>query len=108
MALIGGTFGDGAATGTTESSIATILGSTREEYRQLDVRADRNNVGDIYIGATGVGVAAAWVQLGPGESWGLNPASYTAPAGGDFKFAPSSIYLVGTLVADQAFLSALQ
>jgi len=108
MALIGGTFGDGAASGATEASLETILGTTRQEYRQIDVRAKADNVGVILVGATGVGVLAAFVELSPGESWGLNPQAYTAPAGGDFKVQPEDIFIVGTDVADQAYVAALQ
>jgi len=107
MALIGGTFGDGAATGTTEAALDTLIGTTRQEYRQLDIRAAAANAGVILVGATGVGAAAAWVELSPGESWGLNPQAYTAPAGGDFKIQPEDIFVVGTDVADQAYVAAL-
>jgi hypothetical protein len=108
MALTGGTFGDGAASGTTKANLTTIIGSARQEYRQLDVRADTSNAGVIYIGLTGVSATAAFVQLAAGESWGINPQAFTAPAGGDFKIQPDDIYIVGTDVADQAFVAALQ
>ena len=108
MALIGGTFGDGAATGQTEASLETALGTTRQEYRQLDVRAKAANVGVILIGMTGVSGTTAWVELSNGESWGLNPQAYTAPAGGDFKIQPEDIFIVGTDDADQAYIAALQ
>jgi hypothetical protein len=86
----------------------TILGTTRQEYRQLDVRAKADNAGVILIGATGVGAATAWVELSPGESWGLNPQAYTAPAGGDFKIQPENIFVIGTDGNDQAYVAALQ
>ena len=108
MALIGGTFGDGAGAGTTEAALGTALGTTRQEYRQLDVRAKAANIGVILIGMTGVGAATAWVELSPGESWGLNPQAYTAPAGGDFKIQPEDIFIIGTDVNDQAYIAALQ
>ena len=108
MALIGGTFGDGAATGAVEASLETVIGTTRQEYRQMDVRAKAANVGVILVGATGVATTTAWVELSPGESWGLNPQAFTAPAGGDFKIQPENIFVVGTDVADQAYIAALQ
>jgi hypothetical protein len=108
MALNGGTFGDGAASGTTAVSLADILGFTREEYKQLDVKADAENTDSyIYIGDANVSATNAWVQLAAGESWGLNPASFTAPAGGDFKIDPELVFIVGAAVTDQAFVVAL-
>lgn len=108
MALIGGTFGDGAASGTTEEALSDILGTTRQEYRQIDVRAKAANIGVILIGVTGVSATAAFVELSAGESWGLNPQAYTAPAGGDFKIQPEDVFIVGTDVADQAYVAGLQ
>jgi len=107
LAINGGTFGDGAATGTTAVAIADILGFTREEYKQLDVKAASDNAGSIFIGGDDVSATTAWVELAAGESWGLNPASYTAPAGGDFKIDPELVFVVGTDALDQAYIAAL-
>ena len=107
MALNGGTFGDDAATGTTAVSLADILGFTREEYKQIDVKAKGDNVGSILIGDENVSATTAWIELAAGESWGLNPASYTAPAGADFKIDPELVFVIGTDVGDVAYVAAL-
>lgn len=106
MALIGGTFGDGAATGTTAAALSSVIG-TRSSYRQIDVKAPAANVGSILLGGSAVSATNAYVQLAAGESWGLNPQSFTAPAGSDFELEPGSLFIRGTNVADQAFVIAL-
>lgn len=107
MALGGGTFGNGAGSGTVAVALSTILGSTRTSYKQVDIKAPAANTGKIYVGPSTVSATAAYVELSAGESWGLNPQSFTAPAGADFEIDPTIIYIVGTAVNDQAFVVAL-
>jgi hypothetical protein len=109
MAFTGGTFGDGAASGTTAASLNSVLSAVagREEFRQIDIKAPAANVGRILVGPASVSATNAYVELAAGESWGLNPQSFTSPAGGDFKLDLSRIYVLGTNVADQAFVAAL-
>lgn len=111
MAFTGGVFGDNAATGTTAAALSVVLASIagREEFKQIDIKASSTNLGSILIGPTTPVVSAtnAYVELAPGESWGLNPQSFTAPAGGDFKVDLTQISLIGTDVADQAFVAVL-
>ena len=111
MAFTGGVFGDGAASGTTAAPLSTVLASIagREEFRQIDIKAPAANVGILYIGPTTPVVSAtnAWVELAAGESWGLNPQSFTSPAGGDFKIDLTKVSIIGTDVADQAFVAVL-
>jgi len=106
MAFLGGTFGDGAATGATRATLQSVIGA-RSSYRQIDVKAPAANVGSIYIGGAAVGPTAAFVELAAGESWGLNPQSFTSPAGSDFELDTAQVWVVGTDVADQAFVIAL-
>lgn len=109
MAFSGGTYGDGAATGTTAVTLASLLTGIagREEFRQIDVKAKAGIAGSILIGPSTVSATNAYVQLAAGESWGLNPQSFTSPAGGDFKLDLTQIYVRGTAVADQAFIAVL-
>jgi hypothetical protein len=107
MAFLGGTFGNGVGTGTTRASLSAVLGNTRSSFRQIDVKAPVANVGNILLGGSAVTATAAYVELAPGESWGLNPQSFTSPAGSDFELETGSLYIVGTDVADQAFVIAL-
>jgi hypothetical protein len=109
MAFTGGVYGDNAATGTAAVSLNTILSAVagREEFRQIDIKASATNTGSIFVGPSTVSATSAYVELAAGESWGLNPQSFTSPAGGDFKVDLSKIYIIGTNVADQAFVAAL-
>lgn len=107
MALLGGTFGDGAASGTTAATLESVLG-TRSSYKQIDVKAPAANVGSLYIGDSAtVSPTNAFIELAAGESWGLNPQSFTSPAGSDFELDTAQVWIVGTDVADQAFVIAL-
>lgn len=110
MAFTGGTYGTGAANGNVITPLSTILASVagREEFRQIDIKAPAANAaGFIYIGPATVSASNAWVELAAGESFGLNPQSFTSPAGGDFKMDLSQTYVVGTAAAMQAFVSVL-
>lgn len=107
MAFSGGTFGNGSSTGTAAASLSTILGSTRTSFKQLDIKAPAANTGKVYIGPSTVSATAAYVELAPGESWGLNPQSFTSPAGADFEIDPTLIYIKASAVADQAFVAVL-
>jgi hypothetical protein len=111
MAFTGGVFGDNAATGATAAALSAVLADIpgREEFRQIDIKASVTNVGVIYIGPTTpvVSPTNAYAELTPGESWGLNPQSFTSPAGGDFKLQLDQISIIGTDIADQAFVAVL-
>lgn len=107
LAILGGTFGDGASTGAVAATLEDILNTSRSSYRQLDVKASSANTGAIYVGDSLVSSTNAWVELQAGESWGLNPQSFTSPAGSDFELNLAEVYVVGTTVADQAFVVAL-
>lgn len=111
MAFTGGVFGDDAASGTTPAALSVILADIagREEFKQIDIKASSTNVGSIFIGPTTPVVSATncYVELAPGEAWGLNPQSFTSPAGGDFKLQLNQISLLGSDVADQAFVAVL-
>lgn len=107
LAILGGTFGDGSSTGATAASLEDILDTSRSSFRQLDIKASSNNTGPLYIGDVLVSSTHAWVELRAGESWGLNPQSFTSPAGSDFELNLAQVFVIGTTVADQAFVVAL-
>lgn len=107
LAILGGTYGNGSSSGTTRTTLQSILGVSRSSFRQLDVKASATNAGKVYIGDSLVSSTHAWVELAAGESWGLNPQSFTSPAGSDFELDTAQIYVVGTTIADQAFVVAL-
>jgi hypothetical protein len=108
MAFSGGTFGDGAATGTTAVTLESILGASNKEFKQVDIRAATANTGAIYIGPSTVAATDAYVELAAGESWGLNPGGFDAAGGSQFEIDPALVYVVGTAVADQAFVAFLR
>lgn len=101
MGLFGGYF-----SGATAQSLSSIIGSTRTEYKQIDIKA-ANAAGAIYIGGSDVSSTTAWVELGGGEAWGLNPGGFDAAGGPVFEVKPDEIFLVGTTTTDAAYVVAL-
>ncbi len=101
MGLFGGTF-----SGATPVSLATILGTTRTEFKQIDVKAAAA-AGVIYVGGDTVSSTTAWVELAGGEAWGLNPGGFDAAGGPEFEIEPTEVFLVGTTSTDVAYVVAL-
>ena len=78
MAMLGGRYGDGAGASATAAALATVAGTTAQDLVQVLLKADDDNTGSIYVGASTVaanGSTGAHMRLKAGQSVTLGPGS---------------------------------
>jgi len=100
MAHVSGQF-DG---GTTRAKLSTILSYTRQDFFEVEVVADQDNAGEVYLGpvtVTNAGVDAV-MKLKGGNYKRFGPYSF-----GAFRMNLENLYVVGSAASQVAYVNAI-
>lgn len=91
--------------GATPATLASVLGSTKKNFRQFDLYCDPDNTGSVYLGGSDVTSVPAneHLKLGKGVTLNLGPKGSERP----FVIDTETWYVVGSAASQVLYVIAL-
>lgn len=91
--------------GLTRATLASVLGTTKKDFRHLSVMADTGNSGSVYLGGSDVtGVPAnEKLKLAAGITMNLGPIGTERP----FVVDTEALYVVGSAASQVLWVVAI-